>query len=260
MTTSPVHEILVERKDRIAHLTINRPAHKNALTLSMYSALAAALSDVNEDSAVRVVVLSGAQGSFTGGNDLGDFLQNPALGEAHPTVRFMRALYDCGKPVIAAVCGPAIGIGTTLLLHCDLVYAGESARFQTPFVNLGLCPEYASSLLLPQRMGYARAAEMLLLGEPFDAHKALACGLVNAVVKDEAALTDAMSAAQRLARQPARALRATKRLMKESQRELGRQVMQREIEDFMAGLQSAEFKEAVDAFFAKRKPDFSNFE
>ena len=260
MTEAAISNVLIERQDRVLHLIINRPERKNALTQAMYAALADALNDANADSAIQVLVISGTQGEFSSGNDLKDFLQNTQLSDEHPTMRFMNALMDCQKPVIAAVGGSAIGIGTTLLLHCDLIYAGKSAIFQTPFVNLGLCPEYASSLLLPQRVGYPRAAEMLLLGASFDADKALTAGLVNAVLADDDVLRQALDTAQRLARQPARALYAAKRLLRQNQHEQIRQVIALEIEEFVTGLQSAEFKEAVDAFLSKRKPDFSRFQ
>ena len=260
MTTAAIDEVEVERNGHVVHAIIDRPERKNALTLAMYSALSRVLDDADRDGAIRAIVLSGAAGSFTSGNDLSDFLSNRDLAEGHPVLRFMRALSDCRKPVVAAVSGPAIGIGTTLLLHCDLVYAGESARFQTPFASLGLCPEFASSLLLPQRMGHARAAQMLLLGDAIDAQQAVACGLVNAVVPDATLVEHAVSVARRLAAQPPAAIRATKALMREGQRAATMSIMQAEVRDFVVGLQSEEFKEAVNAFFEKRKPDFSRFE
>ena len=260
MTDVANSDIVLERKDRILHLIINRPERKNALTRAMYAALADALNDASGDSTIQAVVISGVQNHFTSGNDLKDFLQNPQFRDNHPTVRFMHALMDCKKPVIAAVCGSAIGIGTTLLLHCDLIYAGKGAVFQTPFVNLGLSPEYAASLLLPHCMGHPRAAEMLLLGARFDADKALAAGLINAVLEDDGVLPHALQVAQQLAQQPARALYTAKRLLKQHQRESVKQVIALEIEEFITGLQSDEFREAVDAFLSKRKPDFSRFQ
>jgi enoyl-CoA hydratase/carnithine racemase len=237
VTTAGIDEVKVQCKGHVVHAIIDRPERKNALTLAMYSSLSRVLQEVDRDSSIRAIVLSGAAGSFTSGNDLSDFLTNPDLAEGHPVLRFMRALSECRKPVVAAVSGPAIGIGTTLLLHCDLVYAGESARFQTPFATLGLCPEFASSLLLPQRMGYVQAAQMLLLGDAIDASQALAGGLVNAVVADATVVEHALAVAARLAAQPPTAVRATKALMREGLRAATSNIMKSEIRDFVAGLQ-----------------------
>lgn len=260
MSTADSPDILVERTGGIVHLVINRPTHKNALTRAMYATMADTIVEADLDRAVRVILISGAEGIFTAGNDLADFLGNPTLDESHPTTRFMHALFECQTPVVAAVHGPAVGIGTTMLLHCDLVYAGESAWFQTPFVNLGLTPEYGSSILLPQRMGHARASEMLLLGRRVPAQEAHASGLVNSVTSDEDLLSTARKAAEQLAAQPARAVRESKRLMRVNQHDLLARVIQEEIDGFAAALTSPEFAEAAKAFFDKRKPDFSQFE
>ena len=175
-------DILVHAEAGITTLTFNRPDKKNSITSAMYASLADALEAAQADDTVRCVVFQGHEAVFSAGNDIGDFLNQPPATDESPVYRFMRALAGFSKPVLAAVCGPAVGIGTTLLLHCDLVYAGDNAAFSMPFVNLGLCPEFSSSLLVPQMMGYHRAAEALLLGEPFMAEAALEVGLVNRVL------------------------------------------------------------------------------
>ncbi|TQV84642.1 enoyl-CoA hydratase [Exilibacterium tricleocarpae] len=241
----------------VLHLIINRPERKNALTMAMYSALAAAIDGAG--AGVRVILLSGAGDGFTGGNDLEDFVNNPPAGEDSPVARFMQALYHTEKPVAAAVHGHAVGIGTTLLLHCDLVYAADNARFQMPFVKLGLCPEYASSMILPRIMGHVKAAELLLLGEPFSAAEAAACGIVNREVAAAELLDYARQRCHQLAQLPPAAVRNTKRLMKEVLGEQGQQAIRREMAYFSSGLQSDEFAEAAAAFFEKRPADFSRF-
>ena len=243
----------------VATIEIARPEKKNALTAAMYSAMAEALAAANADAAVRAVLIAGQPGVFTSGNDLEDFMQRPPAGADSPVYRFMQALLDCEKPVVAAVTGAAVGIGTTMLLHCDLVYAGEGARFQLPFVTLALCPEAASSLLLPRLAGHQRAAELLFFGEPFNAAKAHEIGLANAVLPDAGVLAHARERAQKLAALPAASLRETKRLMKQSVAALVPQVMQDEGEIFKRQLASPAAKEAFAAFLEKRKPDFSKF-
>lgn len=255
--------------DRILRVGIARPEKKNALTRDMYAALHAALTTAESDPSVRVVVVHGVDDCFTSGNDLKDFLaaaQSPVEGtpgvvdESSPVFGFLAAISTFAKPLVAAVNGPAVGIGTTLLLHCDLVYAGESARFQLPFANLGLCPEAASSLLLPLLAGYHRAAEILLLGEPFTPELAARIGLVNQVHPDNEVLSAALAASAKLAQQPPGAVRLTKSLMK---RQLAAQipaVMRTEFQAFTERLKSPEAKEALTAFFEKRRPDFSRFE
>ncbi|HEY4665305.1 MAG TPA: enoyl-CoA hydratase, partial [Comamonas sp.] len=186
MTETTNQDILVHTEDGVRTVTLNRVEKKNSITQAMYSAMAEALTSAVDDDAVRVVVLQGDATVFSAGNDIGDFLarqsNNDGLPQQSPVFQFLHALADFPKPLIAAVAGPAVGIGTTMLLHCDLVYAGDNAAFSMPFVNLGLCPEAASSLLLPRLMGYQRAAEALLLGEPFMAEAAMEAGLVNRVV------------------------------------------------------------------------------
>ncbi len=256
--------IVTETKDGVFRLEISRPDKKNALTTAMYTAMADALEAAECDPAVRVIVIHGqpgAPGMFTAGNDLGDFLANPPVAEdpPPPVFRFLNTFSTLKKPFIAAVNGVAVGVGTTLLLHCDLVYAGQSARFQLPFVSLGLCPEAASSLLLPMLAGHARAAEMLLLCEPFNAEKAREVGLVNAVLPDEQVLEHTLVQAKKLAALPTASVKLTKQMLKGAQQTLVAQTMQSEMRLFKERLVSPEAKEAFAAFFDKRKPDFSAF-
>ena len=251
--------VVQKAEGSILEVQLNRPEKKNALTTEMYTLLAEAVTRAAEDTAIRCLLFTGSQGSFCSGNDIGDFLENPASGEDHPVARFMRTLADFCKPAVAAVQGPAVGIGSTLLLHCDLVYAGRSTRFAMPFVNLGICPEFASSYLLPRLMGYPRAAEILLLGEPFDAEQALGFQLINAVLDDDAVETRAREMAAKLAAKPPGALRTTKELMRRWTHDTCQRAIREEAERFMAMLHEAEAKEAVTAFMEKRKPDFSRF-
>jgi len=251
--------ILTERGDGVLRIEFNRPEKKNAITAAMYGALAEALVAADADDAVRVVLIHGKPDAFTSGNDLGDFLANPPRDENAPTFRFLRAVSQFGKPLVAAVSGVAVGIGTTLLLHCDLVYAAGGTRFALPFVNLALVPEAASSFLLPRLAGWQRAAELLLLGEPFSDEKAREIGLVNEIVAPEALLDTAMAAARKLAQKPPGALRLTKSLMKQGLiAEIGL-AMTREGKVFAERLNAPEAKEAFNAFLEKRKPDFSRF-
>jgi len=248
--------VLTKIRDSVLTLRLQRPEKKNALTRDMYLALTAALDQAAVSDAVRVVVITGGAEVFTAGNDLEDFLADPPRDMDAPVLRFLAALASCPLPLVAAVNGVAIGIGTTLLLHCELVYAGSRARFQLPFVNLGLVPEAASSLLLPRLAGYQRAAELLLLGEPFDAARAAALGLVNAVTDPEQVEAMALAAATALSQKPRTALRATKALLKsDTGRTLAR--INEEAVAFIARLGSAELREAVLAFREKRAPDFS---
>ena len=249
--------IVTECRDGILRIEIRRPEKKNALTAPMYAALAEALEVADRDAAVRVVLIHGQPGAFTAGNDLGDFLADPPLGAEAPVFRFIHGLRRLEKPLVAAVGGIAVGIGTTLLLHCDLAYCGAGARFQLPFVRLGLCPEAASSLLLPRLAGHVRAAELLLLGEPFDAVKAHDIGLVNEVLPDDNVLARATEQAQALAALPAAALRLTKRLLKAADADRVRLTMDEEAAHFRVLLESPAAKEAFAAFLEKRKPDFS---
>ena len=241
-------------------LIMQRPAKKNALTRDMYAALSDLLAAADADPAVRVLLIRGAGDAFTAGNDLKDFLEQPPADESSPVVRFLRALCTVRKPLIAAVQGAAVGIGTTLLLHCDLVYAGESARFQLPFVNLGLCPEAASTFLLPLAAGHRRAVELLLFGEPFGALEAQRAGLINRILPDAELRPAAEAAARQLAAKPLAALLVTKELLQRPFRDPVRQAMDAELAAFYPRLRSPEAAEAMEAFFAKRKPDFSRFQ
>lgn len=251
-------DILTSKAGGILDIAFNRVDKKNAITAAMYQALAEALEDAQDDSAVRVIVLAGKPEVFTAGNDLKDFLDNPPVSDAHPTLRFMRALRAADKPVLAAVAGAAIGIGTTMLLHCDMVYAADDAYFSLPFSQLGLCPEFGSSLLLPHIAGYQRAAEKLLLGEPFTAAEAHAMGLVNQVLAPDQLQPFVHAQAAKLAALPAGSLRATKRLLKGGQEALDAS-MANEMQQFGRMLGAPEAKEAFTAFFERRKPDFSRF-
>ena len=254
-------DILVHTEAGVRTITLNRVDKKNSITQAMYGAMAAALSSAVADDAVRVVVLQGDATVFSAGNDIGDFLSRSGsqsgLPEQSPVFQFLHALVDFPKPLIAAVAGPAVGIGTTMLLHCDLVYAGDNAAFSMPFVNLGLCPEAASSLLLPRLMGYQRAAEALLLGEPFMAEAALEVGLVNRVVPPTEVNGVAQAQAAKLAAKPLSALVATKNLMKAGMRAEVKAKMAEEGESFGQMLAQPAAREAMTAFMEKRKPDFS---
>lgn len=249
-------EILTELSGSILRITLNRPAKKNAMTSSMYMTMAQILNDAANDDDVLVVLWDGAGDSFSAGNDLEDFLKHPPGPGESPQAQLANALLNFEKPLIAAVKGFAIGGGTTLLTHCDFVFAGESARFQLPFVNLGLVPEFGSSWSLPARSGHIRAAELILLGQPFAAKVAAEIGLVNLVVPDESLLSTAIETAENLAAKPPGALQACKRLMKHSQREQIAQAIKVENEEFASRVRSAEAKEAFTAFLEKRAPDF----
>lgn len=250
-------DILIHTEDGVTTLTLNRLARKNSLTAAMYATLADALEQAATDTAVRVVVLQGDETVFSAGNDLGDFMHQPPAGEDAPVFRFLRAIATFPKPLLAAVCGPAVGIGTTMLFHCDLVYAGDNAAFSMPFVNLGLCAEGASSLLAPQMFGYHRAAEALLLGEPFYAEAALEVGLVNKVLPPAETNAYAAQVARKLAAKPLTSLVETKRLMKKGQQALVLQVMAEEGAVFGRMLREPAAKEAFAAFMEKRAPRFA---
>jgi enoyl-CoA hydratase/carnithine racemase len=251
------NDILVHTEAGVMTVTLNRLERKNSITSAMYGAIADALALAESDAAVRAVVLQGHETVFSAGNDIGDFLDKPPVGTDSPVFRFLHGIAGFGKPLVAAVCGPAVGVGTTMLFHCDLVYAGDNAAFSMPFVNLGLCPEAASSLLVPQMLGYHRAAEALLLGEPFMAEAALEVGLVNRVVPPTEANGIAQSVARKLAAKPLSALVETKRLMKKGQQQLVLQQMAQEGAVFGRMLREPAAKEAFGAFMEKRKPDFS---
>ncbi|WP_293373160.1 enoyl-CoA hydratase [Nevskia sp.] len=253
--------ILTDVQDRVMTIRLNRADKKNALTQGMYTALEQAVTDAANNPQVRVVLFAGSGGSFCAGNDLQDFvkLDHNTPREQNPVLRFMAALAALPKPVVAAVQGPAVGIGATLLFHCDLVYAGSSARFQFPFVNIGICAEFASTYLLPRMVGHVKAAELLLLGEPFTAAVAEACGIINSVMADEDVEAHAMSRALKLASQPPNALRVNKMLMKRWTQAEVTEAIPLEADHFIPMLRQPEAIEAMTAFIAKRKPDFSNF-
>ncbi|MES2243971.1 MAG: enoyl-CoA hydratase [Pseudomonadota bacterium] len=250
-------DILVHTDAAVMTITLNRVEKKNSITSAMYAAMADALDAAHADAAVRVVVIQGHESIFSAGNDIGDFLNGPPATHESPVFRFLRGISTFPKPLVAAVCGPAVGIGTTLLLHCDLVYAGDNAAFSMPFVNLGLCPEAASSFLAPQLMGYARAAEALLLGEPFMAESALEMGLINRIVPPLEANALAQRQAQKLAAKPLSSLVETKRLMKKGQAGMVAERMAEEGVSFGRMLKEPAAREAFGAFMQKRKPDFS---
>jgi enoyl-CoA hydratase/carnithine racemase len=250
-------DVISERSGSILRVQLNRPDKKNAMTSSMYVTLADLLNDAARDEQIRVVLWHGAGDSFSAGNDVEDFLKNPPGPGESPQARLMNALINFDKPLVAAVQGAAIGGGTTMLTHCDFVYAAESAKFQMPFINLGLVPEFGSSYSLPMRIGHLRAAELILLGLPFDARRAAELGLVTRVVPDEKLMATATETAQKLAQKPIGALRACKRLMKLSSREQIEQAIKIEGEEFALRVRSAEAREAFTAFIEKRAPDFS---
>ena len=248
----------------VATIEIARPEKKNALTLAMYQAMADALHAAAADQAVRAVLITGQPGIFTSGNDIEDFMSRPpgqggSNAEDSPVFQFMRALLACDKPVVAAVTGGAIGIGTTMLLHCDFVFVSDEARLAMPFVALGLVPEFASSLLVPQLMGHRRAAEKLLLGDPFTPEQAVDCGIATAVLPAGEVVNHARRVAERFNHLPPSAVQAAKKLLRAPQREQVLATIRTEGELFAQRLRSPEAMEAFQAFFQKRKPDFSKF-
>jgi enoyl-CoA hydratase/carnithine racemase len=248
----------VSVQDRILTLQLDRPEKKNALTRGMYLGMIEALKQAESDSNVRVVLITGTAGCFTAGNDLMDFA-NAKPGETSPAILYLQTLASAPKPVIAAVAGVAVGIGTTMLLHCDLVYAASDARFQLPFVNLGLCPEAGSSAILPALVGHRQAAELLYFGEPFTADTARNLGIVNAIVDSNDLLSTAAAKTKQLAEKPPSALRTTKALLKRGSTAMIAEAMAKETEQFAALLQGPEAREAMMAFMQRRKPDFSQF-
>ena len=247
----------------VASIEIARPEKKNALTVAMYQAMTDALKAAKDDGAVRAVLFTGQPGIFTSGNDIEDFMQRaPGQGSDamdSPVFQFMRALIECDKPVVAAVTGAAIGIGTTMLLHCDFVYVSDEARLAMPFVGLGLVPEFGASLIVPQLMGHRRAAEKLLLGDPFTPEQAVECGIASAVLPAGEVINHARRIAERFNALPPGAVRESKQLMRGPQHEELLKTIRSEGEIFARRLRSPEAMEAFQAFFQKRKPDFSKF-
>ena len=250
-------DIVTERSGSILRIQFNRPSKKNAMTSAMYIAMADILNAAAKDDGVRVVLWYAAGDSFCAGNDLEDFLKNPMGPGDSPQSRLINALINFDKPIVAAVHGFAIGGGTTMLTHCDFVCASDTAKFQMPFINLALVPEFGTTYSIPARIGYLRAAELIQLGQPFDAKRAVELGLVTQIIPDQQLLATATATAQKLAEKPASALQACKRLMRQSTREHLERAAKSENEAFSAQLRSPESKEAITAFFEKRPPDFT---
>jgi enoyl-CoA hydratase/carnithine racemase len=250
-------DIVTEHAGSVLSVQLNRPTKRNAMTSDMYVTLAGIFNEAANDENTRVILWHGAGDSFSAGNDIEDFLKNPPGPGESPQAQLMQALVQLDKPLVAAVRGAAIGGGTTMLLHCDFVYAGESAKFQMPFINLAVVPEFGSSSIVPARIGHLRAAELILLGSPFDAKRAAELGLVSQVVPDRELLAVATATAEKLAAKPTGALRASKRLMKQPFREQIKAAMKAENEEFSAQVRSEDAKEAFTAFLEKRKPDFT---
>lgn len=248
--------VLVDSQDGIMRIQLNRPEKKNALTFAMYHTMADAFTQADQDNQIRVVFLTGTENCFCAGNDLVDF-KNISLGKERFRNPFVPAISQAKKPIIAVVSGVAIGIGTTMLLHCDLIFAGTKAVFHLPFVNLGLCPELGSSLLLPLLVGHQRAAEIFLLGQPFSAQTAHEIGIVNHVCPEEELMATALEKARQLATQPTGALCLTKALMKRGREAALMAAIEEESIEFEKRLTSPEAKEAFQAFLERRKPDFS---
>ena len=250
-------DINTEFSDGILRVELNRPERKNAMTGPMYTRLAEILNKADRDDAVRVVLWHGAGDAFTAGNDIADFQQNPPQAGDSPQGRLTDAFIAFGKPLVAAVHGVAVGGGTTMLTHCDFVYAAESTRFQTPFINLALTPEFGSSFSIPARIGHLRAAELFMLGEPFSAAHAAEIGLVTRVVPDADLLATASETARKLAAKPAGALRTHKRLLKQAFIAQLKDAVAAEAGEFIERVRSAEAKEAFSAFLEKRPPNFA---
>jgi enoyl-CoA hydratase/carnithine racemase len=239
-------DIVTEHAGGVLRVQFNRPTKRNAMTSAMYVALAGIFNEAAKDENTRVVLWHGAGDSFCAGNDIEDFLKNPPGPGESPQARLMEALVNFDKPIVVAVHGAAIGGGTTMLTHCDFIYAGEGTKFQMPFINLAVVPEFGSSCSVPARIGHVRAAELLLLGAPFDARRAAELGLVTEVVSDKDVLARATET-----------LQASKRLMKQPFREQIKAAMKAENEEFGAQVRSEDAKEAFSAFLEKRKPDFT---
>ncbi|SEM19990.1 Enoyl-CoA hydratase/carnithine racemase [Syntrophus gentianae] len=252
-------EIITEKQDGILIIEFNRPEKKNSITSAMYQMLADAVRDGESDKSVRVLLFRGKPDIFTAGNDIEDFINTTEDIEGRPVTQFIRNLSLAAKPVIAAVAGTAVGIGTTMLLHCDLIYAADNAKFSLPFVKLGLCPEFASTRLMPQIVGYQRAAELLLLGEPFSAIDAFNMGLVNKVLPSADLLSYTYAQAAKLVALPPSSLRITKSLMKARDNDAVTAQIREEIKHLRIMFEAPEAKEAFAAFFERRSPDYSKF-
>jgi enoyl-CoA hydratase/carnithine racemase len=252
-----MEEIITEQSGSVLRVVLNRPTKRNAMTSSMYMTLAEIFTDAAKDDHTRAVLWHGAGDSFCAGNDIDDFLKNPPGPGESPQARLMNAFVDFDKPIVVAVQGAAIGGGTTMLMHCDFVYAGESARFRMPFIDLAVVPEFGSSCSVPARIGHLRAAELILLGLPFDAKRAAELGFVTRVVSDQNLLATAAETAQKLAAKPVGALQASKRLLKQSVHEQIKAAMKAENEEFSVQVRSDDAREAFAAFLEKRPPDFN---
>jgi enoyl-CoA hydratase/carnithine racemase len=250
-------EIVTEHSEGVLRVELNRPAKRNAMTSSMYSSLASIFYEVARDEHTRAVLWHGAGDSFCAGNDIEDFLRNPPGPGDSPQAQLIDALIDLDKPIVVAVQGAAIGGGTTMLTHCDFVYAGTSAHFQMPFVNLAVGPEFGSSCSVPAMIGYRQAAELILLGSVFDAHRACRLGFVTQVVPDDALLATAADTARALAQKPIDALRASKRLMKRVFRDQLKAAVKEEKQEFSTLVRSEDAKEAFAAFLEKRPAHFT---
>jgi enoyl-CoA hydratase/carnithine racemase len=250
--------LLIDRSEAVLTLSMHRPDKKNALTRDMYSAMADAINAAQSDDSLRAVIIQGDETCFTSGNDVADFIDVPPSGPNSPVYEFLKAICHAAKPLIAAVNGPAVGVGTTMLLHCDLVYVAEDAKLRMPFVNLGLCPEAGSSFLLPRLLGHLRAAELLLLGETISGQRAAEMGLANhALPKGAAVHQAARAAALRIAELPPNSIRLSKELLKQGLNLTTEEVMDREGEYFAQLLKGPEAQEALSAFMQKRKPVFA---
>jgi enoyl-CoA hydratase/carnithine racemase len=252
-----MNEIVTEHSEGVLRVELNRPAKRNAMTASMYVTLADVFIEAARDERTLVALWHGAGDSFCAGNDIEDFLNNPPGAGDSPQARLMNALVDFDKPIVAAVHGAAIGGGTTMLTHCDFVYAGESAKFRMPFIDLALAPEFGSSCSLPAWIGHIRAAELILLGLPFDARRAAELGLVTRVVPDQNLLATAAEVASKLAAKPSAALRVSKRLMKSAFLDQIKAAMALENKEYSVLTRSSDAKEAFAAFLVKRAPDFN---
>ncbi len=254
-------DIIISKENGILTIEFNRPDKKNAITYAMYQMMADSIKAAQTDKTVRVILFCGKPDIFTAGNDLKDFQNRKTAEDTSntPTRQFTRSLFENTKVAIAAVAGNAIGIGTTLLFHCDLVYAADNAKFAMPFAKLGMCPEFGSSMLMPLIVGYQRAAEKLMLGEPFSAQEAYDMGMVNKILKVNELIPYAKAQAVKLAELPPTSIRITKALMKKSMHDVLKKHMEEETDQFAAMVVSPEAKEAFNAFYEKRKPDFSKF-
>lgn len=251
--------VTTERDQGVLIVRLQRAEKKNALTADMYTVMADAIERAGTDRSIKTLLYTGSQGVFTAGNDLHDFLENPPTGPQSPVNRFIANMVSTDVPIVAAVDGPAVGIGTTMLLHFDQVFATDRAKFSLPFINLGLVPEAGSSMLLVEACGYRKAAELLMFGEPFTAQQALEYGIVSRLCQSDELMERALAAAHSLAAKPREALRATKRLMRRPVEPLSQRVLA-EGELFSRGLESPAAKEAMSAFFEKRAPNFQQFD